>query len=83
MSWKIYILQCADDSFYTGITTDLTRRIAQHEAGKGARYTKGRGPFKLVYQEKSSNRSEASKRELAIKALSRDEKCLLVYKASA
>ena len=49
--WTVYMLECADKTLYTGITNDLDRRMAEHEAGKGARYTKGRGPFRLVYQE--------------------------------
>ena len=59
MSWTVYILECADSSLYTGITTDLVRRIAEHEMGKGARYTHGRGPFRLVHQELHKNREEA------------------------
>lgn len=78
MSWKIYIIECSDATLYTGITTDLDRRILEHETGKGARYTRGRGPLKLVYVEDCLNRSEASKRELQIKALSRAEKIKLI-----
>ncbi|MDH5480899.1 MAG: GIY-YIG nuclease family protein, partial [Nitrosomonas sp.] len=78
MRWTVYILQCADGSLYTGITTDLARRIAEHEArGKGARYTQGRGPFQLMYQTYCNNRAEASKKEIAIKALSRTKKMAL------
>ena len=50
MHWTVYMLECADKTLYTGITNDLDRRMAEHAAGKGARYTKGRGPFRLVYQ---------------------------------
>lgn len=75
--WVLYILQCADHSLYTGITNDLPRRLAAHEAGKGAKYTRGRGPFTLVYTESCSNRSEASKREITVKHMSREEKQLL------
>ena len=78
MNWIVYILQCADDSLYTGITNDLERRLSDHESGKGAKYTKGRGPLKIVYQEQSANRSEASKRELEIKSLSRAEKLNII-----
>ena len=74
MHWIVYILECADSSLYTGITTDLDRRLAEHAAGKGARYTKGRGPFRLVYSETCQSRAEASKRETAIKALDRAKK---------
>ncbi len=74
MSWVVYILECADKSLYTGITNDLQNRIATHENGTGARYTKGRGPFKLLYKEPCKNRSEASKREITIKKLNRNQK---------
>lgn len=85
MSWTVYILECADGSLYTGITTDLTRRIAEHGAGKGekgARYTSGRGPFRLVHQESHKNRAEASKREASIKAMTRAGKLALISKSS-
>ena len=78
MNWTVYILECADGTLYTGITKDLTRRIKIHEAGKGARYTHGRGPFRLAHQEFCKNRGEASKRELAIKSLSRPQKLELI-----
>lgn len=74
MSWAVYILECGDGSLYTGITNDLEARISAHEEGSGAKYTRGRGPFKLVYQEECVDRSRASKREIEIKALSRAEK---------
>ncbi|MCB9982975.1 MAG: GIY-YIG nuclease family protein [Rhodospirillales bacterium] len=77
MSWVVYILRCGDDSLYTGITNDLAARVAAHEVGTGAKYTKGRGPFRLVYEEVCTDRSEASKRERAIKGLSRAEKLKL------
>ena len=76
--WTLYILKCKDDSYYTGITNDLHKRISDHENGKGAKYTRGRGPFKIVYQEAAENRSEASKREIEIKKLSRIEKEKLI-----
>jgi putative endonuclease len=72
--WTVYILECADGSLYTGITNDLSRRMAEHAAGKGARYTKGRGPFQLVYCEICQGRAEASRRETAIKLLRRAKK---------
>jgi len=78
MSWTVYILECADGSLYTGITTDLSRRVKQHEAGKGAKYTYGRGPFKLMYKEYCINKAQASKREIAIKSLSRANKLQLL-----
>lgn len=79
MVWTVYILQCADDSLYTGITTDLTRRMNEHETGiKGARYTNGRGPFQLMYQAHCGGRAEASKLEISIKALSRAKKLAFI-----
>jgi putative endonuclease len=83
MSWTVYILQCADDSLYTGITNDLPQRLIAHENGSGAKYTKGRGPFRVVYQERCKDRSAATKRELEIKALSRTEKVGLFKKRKA
>jgi putative endonuclease len=74
MHWMVYILECADKTLYTGITNDLDRRMAEHAAGKGARYTKGRGPFRLVCCETCQGRAEASRRETAIKLLSRAQK---------
>lgn len=82
MNWTLYILKCADGSLYTGITTNLSQRIKAHETGKGARYTHGRGPFQLVHQEFCGSRAEASKRELAIKSLSRTQKLELIVAAS-
>ena len=77
MPWIVYMLECADNSLYTGITTDLDRRLAEHATGKGARYTKGRGPFRLVYRETCVGRAEASRRETAIKLLDRAKKLRL------
>jgi len=78
MNWTVYILRCADDSLYTGITNDLNKRLTAHAAGKGAKYTKGRNPLVLTYQEIFSTRSEASKREAQIKSLSREKKLALL-----
>ncbi|MGN1000146.1 MAG: GIY-YIG nuclease family protein [Faecousia sp.] len=77
-SWKLYILRCGDGSLYTGITTDVQRRLAQHCGGKGAKYTRGRGPLELVYSEECGSKSDALKRELAVKALTREEKLKLL-----
>ncbi len=77
MNWIVYILRCADGTLYTGITNDLERRMAEHEAGQGAKYTKGRGPFKLVYQEICQDRGVASRREIEIKSLDRKAKLSL------
>jgi putative endonuclease len=71
VGWTVYILGCSDDSLYTGITNDLERRIEEHESGTGAKYTKGRGPFKVLYVEEQPSRGHALKRELEIKALDR------------
>ncbi len=78
LSWIVYILQCADGTLYTGITNDLVRRMAEHEAGQGAKYTRGRGPFRLVYNEVCEGRGQASKREIEIKSLDRDQKLRLI-----
>lgn len=72
--WYLYVLRCGDGTLYTGITTDVQARFAQHQAGKGAKYTRGRGPLELVYTEECDDHSAALKRELAIKALPREEK---------
>lgn len=77
MNWVVYMLECADKSLYTGITTNLERRLAEHEAGKGARYTKGRGPFRLVYSETCAGRAEATRRETTIKLMDKAKKRLL------
>lgn len=76
--WVLYILSCADGTFYTGITNDLPARLKKHEDGIGAKYTKGRGPFQIVYHEAQDSRSTALKRELAVKALSKAAKQLLI-----
>lgn len=73
-TWTVYILRCADGSLYTGITTDMIRRCQQHNAGTASCYTRSRRPIRLVYHEAHANRSQASKREAAIKALSRRQK---------
>ena len=79
MNWTVYILRCADGSLYTGITTNIQRRTDEHNGiGKnGARYTHNRRPVTLVYQETLADRSQASKREIEIKSLSREQKLLL------
>ncbi|MBC8212342.1 MAG: GIY-YIG nuclease family protein [Gammaproteobacteria bacterium] len=86
MNWAVYILRCSDDSLYTGITTDVERRVEEHNGNSnkcGARFTRSRQPVTLVYREAANNRSEASKREMAIKALSRDQKLALIDQSSA
>lgn len=79
MSYFVYILQCNDNTLYTGIATDVERRVTEHNnSDKGAKYTKARRPVKLVYTEESLDRSSASKREYEIKKLSRTEKLRLI-----
>jgi putative endonuclease len=79
MSYFIYIVECSDATLYTGITKDVTRRIAEHNnSDKGAKYTKIRRPVKLVYSESSKDRSSASKREMIIKKLPREKKLELI-----
>ncbi|WP_345993472.1 GIY-YIG nuclease family protein [Sulfurimonas sp. HSL-1716] len=81
MSYFVYILKCSDDTLYTGITKDITKRLAEHNGSvKGAKYTKTRRPVELLYQEEFDDRSSASKREYAIKKLRRDEKLALIMK---
>ena len=80
MSCYCYILECADGTYYTGWTTDPERRVAQHNKGVGARYTSTRRPVKLVYLETHSNRTEAMRRELAIKKMNRGQKSKLMEK---
>ncbi len=82
-SWHVYILRCADGTFYTGVAMDVARRLAQHNGllAQGARYTRSRRPVNLAYQEKATNRSAACKREYAIKQLSRGEKIALIAKS--
>lgn len=76
--WTVYILKCADGSLYTGITNDFARRLSAHVRGKGAKYTRGRGPFSLLYVEKHDTKGFALKREAVIKSFSRLQKLRLV-----
>ena len=78
--WYVYVLRCADATLYTGIATDVTRRIEEHNRGgvSGARYTRARRPVTLLYQENHASRSAASRREAEIKRLSRQQKETLV-----
>lgn len=73
-----YILKCSDNSLYTGWTNDIEHRVKMHNEGKGAKYTRGRGPVKLVYLEEFETKQEAMSREAKIKRLSRKEKLLLI-----
>lgn len=81
MPWYVYILRCGDGTLYTGITDNVPRRLAAHRAGKGAKYTRGKGPLELVYQEEVPDKSVALRREYRIKQLSRGEKERLVEEA--
>lgn len=77
--WNVYIIRCSDDSLYTGITTDLKRRLGEHgHSVRGAKYFNGRDPMELVYSESGHDRSSACQREAAIKKLSRPEKLALI-----
>lgn len=78
--WCVYILECGDGSLYTGITDDLERRLKAHSSGKGAKYTRGRGPLTLRYREYCGDHSAALRRELQIKALKREKKLELIQK---
>lgn len=73
-----YIMRCADGTLYTGYTDDIARREAAHNSGRGAKYTRSRLPVKTVYHESFATRSEAMKRECAIKRLSREQKLKLI-----
>ncbi len=77
--YYIYILKCRGGTLYVGSTNDIEKRVAVHNAGKGAKYTRGRLPVKLLYTESFATKGEALKRELMIKKLSRDQKLSLVY----
>lgn len=76
-NWTCYLLQCADQTLYCGITNDLDKRLAAHNSGEGAKYTRGRAPVKLLYCEPCADKSAALKREMEIKAMSRAAKLVL------
>jgi putative endonuclease len=77
LNWHVYIILCSDDTLYTGITTDIERRMRQHATGQGAKYFRGRTPKELLYLEGGHDRSAASKREMTIKKMKRADKQLL------
>lgn len=79
--WFVYVVRCRDGTLYTGISRDVEARVAKHNQGKGARYTRGRGPVALIHRERKSSQAAALRREAAIKALSRPEKLALVKAA--
>lgn len=76
--WYLYILRCRDATLYTGITTDVEKRLEAHSSGRGAKYTRGRGPLELVYRETCGTHSDALKRELAVKRMTRAKKQALI-----
>ena len=76
--YYVYILECKDRTLYTGYTTDIERRVSEHNRGTGAKYTRGRAPCTLVYYKRYHSRSEAMKEEYRIKQLSKKEKILLI-----
>ena len=78
MAWYVYILQCGDDSLYTGCTDNVPRRLAAHQSGKGAKYTRSRLPVSLIYQEEVPDKPAALRREAAIKRLTRSQKLKLL-----
>jgi putative endonuclease len=78
VSWTVYVLRCCDNTLYTGVTTDLERRVEEHRSGEGAKYTRGRGPIEIVYTETGYDQGAALSREHEIKSLSKSEKESLV-----
>jgi len=78
MTWSVYLLRCGDGTLYCGIALDVEARLKQHQEGKGAKYTRGRGPLKLVYREACDSKAEALRRECQIKQLPRRRKLALL-----
>ena len=78
--YYVLLLECFDKTLYCGYTTDIAKRVAKHNQGKGAKYTKGRLPVRLVYKESYNSKTEALKREYNIKQLSRERKLALIEK---
>lgn len=81
--WHVYIVQCADQSLYTGVAKDVSARVEQHNAGSGAKYTRGRRPVELVYEERVTDQSAALRREVAIKRMERSAKRKLIEEYQA
>ena len=81
--WELYILLCGDGTLYTGIARDAEKRLEVHRSGKGAKYTRGRGPLQIVYRERCPDHGTALRREYAIKQLSRDEKERLILQSAS
>jgi putative endonuclease len=82
-NWWVYILRCRDGTLYAGVTTDPTRRLAQHNAGTASKYTRARRPLTMVYRERAKSHGDALRREIAIKKLPRTAKDALVAKQRA
>ena len=78
MGWSLYLLRCGDGTLYCGIALDVEARLAQHRAGKGAKYTRGRGPLELAYTEACASRADALRREREVKRLPRTAKLALI-----
>jgi putative endonuclease len=78
MDWQVYIVICTDKSLYTGISTDVERRLYQHKSGRGAKYFRGRKPVQLIYLESGHDLSTAIRKEASIKKMKRSKKCLLI-----
>ena len=83
MTWYVYLARCADDSLYCGIALDVAARIAQHDAGKGARYTRGRGPLAVLWTRRCRDQGTALRLEYALKQLTPKQKLAYVAKAEA
>ena len=79
--WYLYILRCRDNTLYTGITVAVEKRFAAHSAGRGAKYTRGRGPLELVYRERCGTHSDALKRERIVKSMRRSQKEKMIFAA--
>ncbi len=77
-NWFVYMVECRDGTYYTGVSNDLNHRVEQHNLGNGAKYTRARGPVSLVYREQCADHSAALKREFAIKKLTRSQKKKLI-----
>lgn len=82
-TWHLYILRCGDGTLYTGITTDVEKRLEAHRSGRGAKYTRSRGPLELVYREECGTHGDALRRELQVKKLKRNQKLQLAEIFSA
>ena len=76
--WQLYILRCGDGTLYTGIAVDAQKRLAMHQSGTGAKYTRGRGPLRLVYRERCESHAQALRREIEVKKLTRAQKDALI-----